>query len=176
MRALLDAAVLVPTVPRTLLLAAAGAGAFTPLWSARILEEWARAAARRGAAEDALARGEAVRLGLIWPDACVPLPEGPPAPGLWLPDPDDLHVLAAALTGGAGVIVTANLRDFPRAALAPLGLRAEGPDAFLISVLAAAEPALTEAADAMCADMAMSRRPLLRRAGLPRLGKALAAV
>ncbi len=45
--------------------------------------------------------------------------------------PKDRHVLATAITAGAEVIVTFNLRDFRRAALAPYGIAPEHPDTFL---------------------------------------------
>ena len=48
-----------------------------------------------------------------------------------LPDPDDRHVLAAAIHAGASVIVTRNLRDFPDDALGPWGIQAQHPDVFL---------------------------------------------
>jgi hypothetical protein len=50
---------------------------------------------------------------------------------LSLPDPDDRHVLAAAIKSEARVIVTANLKDFPSAVLAPYAIRAEHPDEFV---------------------------------------------
>lgn len=51
-----------------------------------------------------------------------------------LPDPDDRHVLAAAIKARAQVIVTENLRDFPEASLAPWDIRAKHPDAFLADI------------------------------------------
>lgn len=51
-----------------------------------------------------------------------------------LPDPDDRHVVAAAITAEASVIVTWNVTDFPQAELARYGLRREDPDTFLLNL------------------------------------------
>ncbi|MFL0446006.1 hypothetical protein [Corynebacterium xerosis] len=48
-----------------------------------------------------------------------------------LQDPDDRHVVAAAIRGRAEAIVTDNVKDFPDSALAPWGLHAVTPDDFL---------------------------------------------
>lgn len=48
-----------------------------------------------------------------------------------LPDPDDRHVLAAAIHADAQLIVTKNLRDFPDECLALWGVQTRHPDAFL---------------------------------------------
>src|ERR1019366_2112664 len=53
-------------------------------------------------------------------------------PGLQLPDPDDRHVLAAAIRGHADVIVTMNLRDFPADTIGPFGIDAQHPDEFIL--------------------------------------------
>jgi hypothetical protein len=50
---------------------------------------------------------------------------------LKLPDPDDRHVLAAAIRARAQVIVTSNLEDFPAADLRPWDIEAKSPDEFV---------------------------------------------
>lgn len=52
-------------------------------------------------------------------------------PAVALPDPDDRHVVAAAIHAGATHILTFNLKDFPSAALAPHGLVSIHPDLWL---------------------------------------------
>lgn len=52
-------------------------------------------------------------------------------PALRLPDPNDRHVLAAAIHGGADGIVTVNLRDFPQAVARQYALDIIHPDDFL---------------------------------------------
>lgn len=176
MKALLDACVLVPPVQRDCLLSVALAGYFRPLWSDRILAEWAHAAARRGEpATDAIAAATAT-----FPGACIP-----PAPGiearLHLPDAGDIHVLAAAVAGGADVIVTWNAADFPRGLLRAEGLDRRDPDGFLWD-LWSGDPAGVGAvlqgvrarAEAK-AGSPVELPPLLKRARLPRLARALAA-
>jgi predicted nucleic acid-binding protein len=54
---------------------------------------------------------------------------------LTLPDPDDRHVLAAAIRAGADLIVTSNLIDFPKETLAKYGIDAQHPDDFIMHLL-----------------------------------------
>ena len=61
-------------------------------------------------------------------------------PTLTLPDEDDRHVLAAAIEAGATVIVTFNLKHFPRRFLTPYGIRPLPPDAFLVSLFGENQP------------------------------------
>ncbi|GHU10539.1 PIN domain-containing protein [Betaproteobacteria bacterium] len=52
-------------------------------------------------------------------------------PSVELPDANDRHVVAAAIHGGASLIVTFNLRDFPPEQLKPHSLAAQHPDDFI---------------------------------------------
>ena len=53
-------------------------------------------------------------------------------PSLTLPDPNDRHVLGAAIKAHANVIVTFNLDDFPQTELNKYGIEAQHPDEFLV--------------------------------------------
>jgi predicted nucleic acid-binding protein len=151
MRALLDACVLYPTVLREMLLGCAGEGLYRPLWSERILEEWARAAGKQGPAQEAIARGEVAAAKARFPGAMVTVPPGVER-RLWLPDPDDVHVLAAAVAGSADTIVTMNAADFPRGVLAEEGLVRIDPDHFLLTLWETDRAAVDRVAEAVAGE------------------------
>lgn len=140
--AFLDACVLVPIALADTLLRLAEVGLYRPLWSERVLDEVVDAV---GSIHPELAHGparaRAVAMQSAFEDACVTEWEDLIA-GISLPDPDDRHVVAAALQGRADAIVTANLRDFPADLLAARGLEVQHPDEFLLNQLDL-EPDLT---------------------------------
>jgi len=138
--AVLDTCVLWPNLQRDFLLSLAVEGLYRPLWSDQILEELVFAETekwrRRGLGEPE-ATGRATRLETrmreAFPDAIVVRFE--PLIGTFrLPDPDDEHVLAAAVLAGAGAVVTDNIRDFPAPCL-PRGLGIIDPRAFAVQTV-----------------------------------------
>jgi hypothetical protein len=172
-RAFLDTCVLFPPRLRGLLLGLADRDLFDPVWSAGVAAEWAHLAARRDPDAAADLPALLARMAARWPRG--PAPRGTPDL-LDLPDANDAHVLAAAVAGGAGVIVTLNLRDFPPRALAPHGLRAEHPDAFVLALWLTDPGAVMAEVARVWPDLGgPDLRRALRKSDLPRLGKALAA-
>lgn len=118
--AIFDTCVLWPSLKRDFLLSMAVEGLYRPLWSEAILEELRRNEAlklyRRGGLDEAAAAARAeslvYKMRTSFDDALVTGWEG--LEGTYgLPDPGDEHVVAAAVVGGAGVIVTDNVKDFP---------------------------------------------------------------
>lgn len=181
MKITLDACVLYPTVMREILLGVAATGAFQPVWSARILEEWARAARKLGPEGETQARGEIAMLGVAWPAAEAPAAEHLEG-RLWLPDPNDIHVLATAVSTSSDAIMTLNIKDFPKSVLAEEGLLRLTPDEHLHSlwvhqsaeVEAVAQRVLAEAQ--RLSGQPWEMRALLKKARLPRLAKALSGL
>jgi len=148
-----DACVLYPFHLRDLLIRVAQAGLVHARWSEAILREW----------YDALVEDRPelavrlVRTKMLMNDAIRDvLIEDYEAliPGLDLPDPNDRHVLAAAIKSGAQVIVTHNLRDFPPAAIERYGIEAQHPDAFVLNLIDLNASAVAEAIVAMELDLA----------------------
>ena len=181
MKVLIDACVLFPTVLRELTLAAADMGAFQPLWSERILDEWHRAALRHSAQDGEIAAAEIAMVKARFPEAMVQVSEATEA-RLYLPDPGDIHVLAAAVDGGAGELLTLNIRDFPTNALSAEGLLRRHPDEFLLEIwhrdpprMAALIGEVLDRAAGHGIDTSDPRK-ILKKARLPRLGKAMAQV
>ncbi len=178
MRVLLDACILFPTVLREVLIATAAAGGYTPLWSGKILAEWRHAAARLGEGADGIAGTEIALLNANWPGAQIAF-DPASIDTLTLPDRNDRHVLAAAIAGQADVLLTRNLRDFPTRVLARHNILRRDPDSFLLdfahsgAVDMAAITATVQARTARISGREQPLRPLLKRAGLPRLGKFL---
>lgn len=137
--ALLDANVLYPAPLRDLLMHLATARLYRARWSAQIHEEWIRNLlinrpdlTRKQLESTRDMMNSAVPAGLVagyerW------------MPELELPDADDRHVLAAAIEGGADMIVTFNIRDFPASALKPWGIVAQRPDEFIQGLMDADE-------------------------------------
>lgn len=179
MRAVLDTCVIYPTVMRQVLLGVAGEGVFKPLWSARIIDEWQHSVVKLGPDGIAQAQAEAAMMALQWPDAEVNWPSSLEA-RLWLPDPADVHVLAAAIAGSADLILTLNAKDFPRGILAEEGVSRADPDTFLLGVFEANPEPVKHVAQSVLNEArrlsgeSWEIRALLKKARLPRLGKALA--
>lgn len=128
-QALLDANVIIPAAIRDTLLRAAEGGLYRVRWSDEILGE-----VERNLFENGLTTSENARLLMrvlrdAFPEAKVSGHER--LIGAMPNDPKDRHVLAAAVVAKAEVIVTANLKHFPKAALSTFGIRAQSPDTFL---------------------------------------------
>lgn len=132
--AVYDACVLYPFHLRNVLIQCAFDGLVEARWTDDIHAEWIRNLAANSPGTP-IERLEATRdrMKAVLPDADV---EGyqPLIRDLSLPDPDDRHVLAAAIAGKATVIVTWNLKDFPATDLRPHGVTSISPDDFLVSL------------------------------------------
>ena len=133
--AVYDANILYPAPLRDLFIRIAQAGLVLGRWTETIHDEWIRNVLKDNPhlSAERLARtrnlmNEAVRDCLVtgYEDLIA---------SLSLPDPDDRHVLAAAIRAGAAVIVTYNLKDFPAETLARFDIEAQHPDDFLVGLL-----------------------------------------
>lgn len=142
--AFIDACTLVSVWRRNLLLTLAEAEFFRVRWSVRVLDETERAIARlldeRGLPDSAARASRSVaNMKAAFPEALVEDFELFETMTYGLPDTNDEHVLAAAITTQAQALVTENLADFPKSVLAPLAIEARSADDFIADTIALEE-------------------------------------
>lgn len=133
--AVLDANVLYPALLRDFLLNLAMRKIYTPKWSDKINEEWTRnLLLKRSDLEEKNLLSVVSQMNIVFPFSKVKDYESL-IPSLDLPDPDDRHVLAAAIKAKATIITTANLRDFPKEYIQQFNIEILHPDEFVLLLL-----------------------------------------
>ena len=133
--ALYDACVLYPAPLRDLLMHLALTDLYRAKWTNAIHDEWIRNVL---ANRPDLKRSQLERTRELMNTCAVDcMVEGYEKliPALNLPDPDDRHVLAAAIRSSASVIVTFNLKDFSADILGEYGIEAQHPDNFICNLI-----------------------------------------
>lgn len=140
-----DACVLYPAPLRDFLMWLALSDVFRARWTDQIHDEWIRAVLR-GRPELAAHLERTRQLMNSNVRDCLVSGHEKLISAIVLPDPDDRHVVAAAIHCGASLIVTLNRKDFPAEALRPHGLEAEHPDDFILDLFDLHPAAVVQAA------------------------------
>lgn len=136
-----DACLFYPAPLRDLMVRLAQTRRFRARWTTQIHQEWVRALLRNAPhLEPVLLERTVELINLAVPDSLVCGYEGL-IERLNLPDPNDRHVLAAAIRVGAQAILTLNLKHFPSTILDEFDIFAGHPDDFILD-LADLEPAV----------------------------------
>lgn len=171
--AVYDACVLYPAPLRDLLVRLGRTGLFRARWTDQIHDEWIGSLLRDRpdiTAERLSHTRELMNRAV--PD-CLVTEYQPFIEQLKLPDPDDRHVLAAAIRCQAGVIVTLNVRDFPDEVVARYGISVQHPDEFLAHLFDLKPAVVCSAVREMRASLANPPKTVrellddLLKAGLP---------
>lgn len=133
--AILDACVLYPAPLRDFFMHLAVSDTFRARWTEAIHDEWIRNLLKN---RDDLQREQLERTRELMNAHvrdCLVKNYEELIEKVELPDADDRHVLAAAIHAEADAIVTFNLKDFPDEMLAPFGIEAVHPDAFIVTLI-----------------------------------------
>ena len=130
--AILDACVLFPMPLRDTLLRIAERGLYRLHFSQEILDETTKNLVKQNRMTLKQAAKYQECMKQFFPESVVEGYES--LIPLMSNDPKDRHVLAAAVSIKADIIVTSNLKDFPRESLQPFGIQAQHPDLFLIDL------------------------------------------
>jgi hypothetical protein len=150
--ALLDTCTLWPSLRRDVLLSFAAERIYRPLWSSTVLEELELCEIEKLQGLGVSSDEAALRAGRLLEEMRAHFDDSEILESTYtalegsfnLPDPNDEHVVAAAVIGGAGAIITENLKDFPETQL-PFGLRVIRPNEFLFDAVQIDQPAAARA-------------------------------
>ena len=105
---------------------------YRPLWSKQILREVGDALQNKLGVATEKASRRITRMMEAFPEASVESPVCVAQSLTGIPDENDRHVLASAICGHAHVIVTSNLKHFPKEYLSQFDILCQSPDDFLI--------------------------------------------
>ncbi len=165
--AVLDACVLAPMPVADLLLRLGEAGFYAPRWSTHILAELRKFLAGRGKTARQIEH-RIEQMSIAFEDACISGYEDL-IESVHLPDPNDRHVLAAAIRGQIQTIVTENLRDFPERATNPYGITVRRLDEFLVEQYDLDRKRFVEVLNGQALERAVDPQRLLEKINAPRL-------
>lgn len=133
-KVVLDACVLYPAPVRDILLSLAAEGLFKPKWSEAIQDEWIRNLLKnRTDLSIKVLNQTKCAMNFAFPDANVEKHEGLISL-ISLPDKNDRHVLACGIKSNSDLILTFNIRDFPKAELSKFDIEVQHPDDFILNL------------------------------------------
>lgn len=130
-----DACVLYPAPLRDLLMYLALTDLFQAKWTEDIHHEWIRNLLKN---RPELTKSQLLRTKKLMNEHirdCLVYDYEHITHKLTLPDPEDNHVLASAIKCSASIILTYNLKDFPKNHLKKYGIEAMHPDIFIANLL-----------------------------------------
>lgn len=133
--AIYDSCVLYPFQVRDILMVAAMTRSFTVFWTDAILDDCTRHLIEDGKATQENMQRMVSDMKELFPYATIPLTDYESLIPVMTNDPGDRHVLAAAVSRGVNVIVTNNIKHFPKRALDPYRIDAQTPDVFVQHVI-----------------------------------------
>ena len=133
--ALYDACVLYPAPLRDLLMHLAMTYLYQAKWTNEIHDEWIRNLLANRPDLKRIQLERTRELMNIHIRDCLVDGYNHLIPSLKLPDPNDRHILAAAIHSSTSIIVTYNLKDFPKSTLNKYGIKAQHPDQFVMQLI-----------------------------------------
>ena|SRR5271168_5163330 len=147
----------------TLLRMAEEPAIYRPLWSSEILQEVGIVLERDLHLTPAQVKRRLDAMRDTFPEALVSIPDGLTEALTCIPDPNDRHVLAAAIRGKADAILTLNRRDFPPECLAQYDIERMVPDQFLVHQYYLNRQCVLDKIDAQAVAIRETREGIVKR-------------